>query len=82
MFPSHDLCGLPIIASDVGLIGHEIEAEYVYKPGDAAGLLQILSMIYLDKVSRRVNIIEGIGDWKKYSKDVTNFIKRCSNGKN
>jgi glycosyltransferase involved in cell wall biosynthesis len=73
------LCGLPIIASDVGLINYEIVPEHSYAAGDTEALRDILSSIHLDKLSRRINIIEGIGGWKKYTKNVTDFIRRCAN---
>jgi len=38
-------CGIPIIASDVGFVGYEFNADYVYAPNDNEGLSRILNSI-------------------------------------
>jgi hypothetical protein len=69
------LTGLPIISSDVGLIGYEVAADYVYPPGDSLALLNILSDLSLERFDRRMDVIEEVGDWKSYTAEVIGFIE-------
>lgn len=66
--------GLPIIAADVGFVNYEFMADYVFSPGDVAGLSAILDNIKAPMLSRRAQV-ENMS-WEKYSVDVVNFIKK------
>ena len=71
------LAGVPLIASNVGLIGYEIEPEYKFEPGDTHGLLKILHEVAMKKVVRRLKIQELTGDWKHYAERINDFIWDC-----
>lgn len=66
-------CGIPIIASDVGFVGYEFRADHVFQPNDVNGLCTILNEIINPIINRRSQV-ENM-TWKKYSQDVTNFIR-------
>lgn len=73
------LAGVPLIASDVGLIGHEIEPEYKFKPGSSHELLKILHKIAMERVVRRLKVQELTGGWSNYASCVTQFVESCKN---
>jgi len=70
------LTGLPIIASDVGLINYEVKPDYCFAPGSRQELFDILDKIVSERTVRRQAILD-LGDWDSYAQRVVEFIKHC-----
>lgn len=64
--------GVPIISSDVGWVP-EFDIEYLFKPNDEIGLLEILKKIREPLLKRRKKI-EGYS-MKKYTKDLIEILE-------
>lgn len=69
--------GIPIIGADVGFVGYEFSADYIFKPGDVHHLCDILNRILVPKLNRRRQVEHMT--WEQYSKDVVDFIKKVKN---
>ncbi|MFB5613159.1 MAG: glycosyltransferase [Nitrosarchaeum sp.] len=63
--------GIPIISSDVGWVS-EFNVEYMFKPNDEEGLLDILKKIREPLLKRRKKIEDY--SMKKYTKDLVDII--------
>lgn len=70
-------CGVPIIGSDVGFVGYEFSADYVFNPNDVNGLIRILNEIMEPKLKRRDQVNKMT--WEQYTKDIIKFIIRLKN---
>ncbi len=69
-------CGVPVIASDVGFVGYEFQADYTYPPGDLNSLIDILDKIQKPKLDRRRQIEHM--SWSKFTSQFVKFAKEIS----
>ena len=69
--------GIPIIASDVGFVGYEFQADYVFEPNNTGQLINILKEIRQPILDRRKQVEDMT--WEKYANDVANFIIKVKN---
>jgi len=74
------LCGVPIIASDVGLINYEVVPDYCYPPGDKDKLMQILREVRKPMIDRR-NYIKRLNDWGTYALNIAQFMEDVHNAR-
>jgi glycosyltransferase involved in cell wall biosynthesis len=68
--------GVPIIASNVGFVGYEFEADHVFEPGDAEGLYRILCEINQPKIKRRQQVEHM--SWENYTNQLIDFFKEIN----
>jgi hypothetical protein len=74
------LAGLPIIASDVGLINYEVIPDYCYEPGNKDELMKILHSLRKPIETRR-NRILALNNWDRYANHITAFIEGAIDGR-
>ena len=66
--------GLPIISADIGYTNHEYFPDYVFKPGNESGLLNILREIEKPYIERRAQV-EDI-TWENHTARLVDIIKK------
>jgi len=65
--------GIPIIGSNVGVIGKDLEIDYMYEPGDINALEGILDSIMEEPLKRRKKVA-GLS-WKKYAETLLQVVE-------
>lgn len=71
-------CGKPIISSDVGIVG-DFNVDYIFKPNDENGLIQILNQILEPIEKRRSSTAELT--YENYVKSLIEIINKLKNEK-
>ena len=66
--------GTPVISSDVGFAGYELEADYMFPVNDKDKLSNILDEIQKPLLKRRAQV-ENM-TWEGYARDLINFINK------
>lgn len=66
--------GVSVIGADVGFVGYEFNADYVFQPGNTAQLYKILQKVR-EPLLRRREQVESMS-WAKYSSDLVEFFKK------
>lgn len=66
--------GIPIISSNVGVVGKDLEVDYMYEPGDIDALENILKSIMEKPMERRRKVL-GLS-WKKYAKTLLDVVEK------
>ena len=71
--------GTSIISADVGFLGYELEADYVFQPGSIESLSETLDIIQAPLLKRRAQV-EGM-TWETFIVDLINFIRKMGANK-
>jgi len=66
--------GIPIIGSNVGVIGEDLEIDYMYEPGDINALEGILDSIMEEPLKRRKKVADL--SWKKYAETLLQVVQQ------
>ncbi|SRR5260221_1752061 len=66
--------GTPVIGADVGFVGYEFQADFVFPSGNTNRLYNILQQIRNPLIKRRKQV-ENMS-WEKYAKDLVAFFKK------
>tara|TARA_R100000501_G_C2566435_1_gene75022 strand:- start:45 stop:665 length:621 start_codon:yes stop_codon:yes gene_type:complete len=72
-------CGVPVIGADVGFVGYEFIADYIFSKGNKKQLSSILASLEEPMIGRRAQVKDM--SWEKYCNDVVAFCKKIYNDK-